>query len=350
MLSERAGTVLNILVDEYITTANPVASDDIARLSPVRVSPATVRNTMSQLSGDGYIARPHVSAGAVPLNRGYRHFVESLKEPHELPFGLQQQICQQFRQVEPDVEVWSRRCANILSRVAANMAIVTVPWQRSPRLKHIELVYLEEFLALLIIVLEEARLLRRLVSLEQTATQGQLTQVANKLNDQLASMNRLELEEAVGELDPLEHRVKGEVITTLRDAEVAKLPQHYIDGLRWILNQPEFTGGESAKDLVGMIEEEVLLQTLLARAPEAGSVAVYIGDENEEEALRPFGVILCQYGVAERATGTICVIGPTRMSYAQTMGGVSFLSSLMDQMVRDTYGSGPQMEAPVPKL
>ena len=78
MLNQRAGSVLNILVNEYITTANPVASEEIARLSPTKVSPATVRNAMSLLTEEGYISRPHVSAGAVPSDRGYRYYVETL--------------------------------------------------------------------------------------------------------------------------------------------------------------------------------------------------------------------------------------------------------------------------------
>ena len=137
MISERAGAVLNILVDEYISSATPVASDDIARLSPHRVSPATVRNAMSRLTDEGYISRPHISAGAVPSDRGYRHYIESMKEPPELPENLRQEIHHDLSRVGPDLEIWSRRCAVILSNLTANMAIVTVPRASAPRLKQV---------------------------------------------------------------------------------------------------------------------------------------------------------------------------------------------------------------------
>jgi heat-inducible transcriptional repressor len=338
MLTKRAGSVLNILVNEYISTANPVASEEIARLSPTKVSPATVRNAMSRLTEEGYISRPHVSAGAIPSDRGYRHYVESLEEVPQLPDMLQQQIHRDFDQADPDLADWSRRCAVILSRITTNMAIVTVPQARSPRLKHIQLVYLEEFTALLIIVLQEARLLRRLLPLEEPTSQETLNQVANGLNDCFSGLNRADIETAQGVFTPLEERVRQNTLSLLREADTYTVPEHYVDGLRWLLNQPEMSQGSQARELVELLEERVLLGSVLSEQPSSGDIAVYIGGENQEEPLRPFGVILGQYGIPHQASGTICVIGPTRMSYAEAISGVGFLSSLMSRLVLELYG------------
>ena len=340
MLTQRAGSVLNILVNEYINTANPVASEEIARLSPTKVSPATVRNAMSLLTEEGYISRPHVSAGAVPCDRGYRHYVETLEEVPALPDSVQQQIHQHFDRADADLAELSRRCALVLSRIATNMAIVTVPRARSPRLKHIQLVYLDDFTTLLIIVLQEARLLRRLLTLEEPADQDSLTQVANSLNDRFGGLNRAEIEVARGELSPLEDRVRRSTLSLLREADTYSTPEHYVDGLRWLLNQPEMAQGSQARELVELLEEQVLLGSVLSEQPDSGDIAVFIGGENSEEHLRPFGVILCQYGIPQQASGTICVIGPTRMSYADAISGVGFLSSLMSRLVLELYGGG----------
>ncbi|MFQ6025949.1 MAG: heat-inducible transcriptional repressor HrcA [Dehalococcoidia bacterium] len=341
MLSPRAGTILNILVNEYIGTANPVASEDIARLSPTKVSSATVRSAMSQLTDEGYISRPHVSAGGIPSDRGYRHYVESIKQVPDLPANVQQQIHQHFGQTEPDVATWSQRCAAILSRLTTSMAIVTVPQAHWPRLKHIQLVYLEEFLALLIIVLEEARLLRRLLPLEQETNQDQLSQTANKLNEYFSGLNSSEIEVHSPELTPLEERIKRDAVTMLRETESFDTPEHYVDGLRWLLTQPEFSQGSLARGLVEMLEEQVLVESLLSEMPETGDVVVYIGGENREKPLHPYGVILRQYGIPRQASGTICVIGPTRMGYAEAISGVNFLSTFMSQLVAELYGGGP---------
>jgi heat-inducible transcriptional repressor len=337
MLTERAGTVLKILVSEYINNAIPVASDEIARRSPVKVSPATIRSAMSQLTEEGYISRPHVSAGAVPCDRGYRYYVESWKEPPELPVLVQRQIYQHFDLADPDMEVWSQQCAAILSRLATNLAIVTVPWARSPRLKQIQLVYLEEFLALLIIVLQETRLLRRLLPLDEASSQDSLNRVANKLNQSLGDLQYRDIEASQLELTPLEEKVKNETTQMLKEASSDASPEHYVDGLRWLLNQPEFAHGGRAKDLVEMLEERVLLEGILSEMPQTGDVAVYIGGENREASLRPFGVIICQYGMPHQSNGTICVIGPTRMGYAEAIGGVTFLSSFMSRLVKELH-------------
>ena len=362
MLNQRAGSVLNILVNEYITTANPVASEEIARLSPTKVSPATVRNAMSLLTEEGYISRPHVSAGAVPSDRGYRYYVETLEEVPPLPDSVQQQIHQHFHRADADLADLSRRCALILSRIATNMAIVTVPRARSPRLKHVQLVYLDQFTALLIIVLQEARLLRRLLTLEEPADQDTLTRVANCLNDRFGGLNRAEIESlSLGEIpakipaiEPpvappvipteagipltLAERVRQSALSLLSEADAYSTPEHYVDGLRWLLNQPEMAQGSQARELVELLEEQVLLGSVLSEQPDSGDIAVFIGGENSEEHLRPFGVILCQYGIPQQASGAICVIGPTRMNYADTISGVGFLSSLMSRLVLELYG------------
>ena len=183
MLSNRASTILNLLVDEYMQTATPVASDGIARSPALRVSPATVRSAMSQLTEEGYISRPHVSAGGIPSDLGYRHFVESLGEPPELPGRLRRRVDRWLGKSEPDAGVWARRCAAALSQLTANLAIVTEPRSASPRLKRLQLVFLQESVALLVIVLGETRLLKRLLPLEDPVNQQRLDRAAGRLNE-----------------------------------------------------------------------------------------------------------------------------------------------------------------------
>ena len=138
-------------------------------------------------------------------------------------------------------------------------------------------------------------------------------------------------------MSPLEIRFKNETIEMLRDTKTAKSPQHYVDGLCWLLYWPEFPRDGSAKELVELVEEDVLLDSILAEKPEPEDATVYIGEENEDETLRSFGVIVCHYSVAQQAIGTIRVIAPPRMGYSQPIGGVNFLSSLMGQLVEDLY-------------
>ena len=265
MLSERAATVLNVLVGEYLQSATPVASDEIARNLGQKISPATVRNTMAQLTEDGYISRPHVSSGGVPSDRGYRFYVESLPETPQLPAELRESVDRDLAETEPDIGAWSKRCAAILSRLTENLAIVTAPRAQFPRLKRIQLVFLQESTALLVLVLEEARLLRKILAFGKRVDQVQLDLAASRLNDSLGGLNRSQMQSNRLELNSLEEQVKQGSVNLMREAETSNDLEHYTDGLRLLLNQPEFSHGELARQLVQLLEERVLLQRVLDR-------------------------------------------------------------------------------------
>ena len=163
-LTPRREAVLKIIVGEYIATAVPVASDSIFRSHPLGVSPATIRNDMAYLEGDGYIARPHTSAGSEPTDKGYRYYVESLAKEVELSREEQYRIRKLFREVEEEFERWLKLAAAIVARLVRNAALVTFPKPRQCRFKHLELVALREFVALVVLVLSEAILKRQLFS------------------------------------------------------------------------------------------------------------------------------------------------------------------------------------------
>ena len=345
MLSYRTSTILNLLIDEYVQTAAPVASDGIARSPALRVSPATVRSAMSQLTEAGYISRPHVSAGGVPLDLGYRHYVESLGEAPPLPNRLRQRVDRWLGEAEPDVEVWARRCATALSQLTANLVIVTQPRSSLPRLKRLQLVFLQESIALLVIVLGETRLLKRLLSLDDPASQNRLDEAAGRLNQSLAGLSRPQIEARKVELDPLERRVRQDSLEMMLEAEKSDMPEHHVEGLGRLLGQPEFAAGERARQLVQAVEERVLLERILAAQEPAGDAPkVYIGSENRDEALHSFSVIVCRYGRSDGVGGSICVIGPTRMGYSRAISGTRHLASMMGRMVQ-TLETGDRDDA-----
>ena len=333
MLNDRASTILNLLVDEYVQTATPVASDGIARSPALRVSSATVRSTMSQLTEEGYISRPHVSAGGVPSDLGYRHYVESLDKWPELPGRLRRRVDLTLVGVEPDAAGWARRCAAVLSQMTANLAIVTEPRSTSPRLKRLHLVFLQDTVALLVIVLDEMRVLKRVLNLPEPVTQQHLDQIAERLNCLLTGLDRGRIRSLSLSLDPLEKNVLGASLEVMKESEQADLPAHHVEGLSRLLNQPEFAAGERARLLVRLIEERVMLERIITTTSESDP-QITIGAENSEESLRPFGVIVCRYGRPGGVGGAICVVGPTRMSYQVGIAGIRHLAAFMDRMVQ----------------
>ena len=339
-LKERTGVVLKTLVSEFINTASPVGSADIARVSLLKVSPATIRNEMAELEESGYIKRPHISAGGVPSDKGYRYYVETLDEAPDLPVSLKDEIRDQFRQADMDMEVWVQTAASALSETLGNMAIVTLPRSQANRLKYIQLVYVQELLALIIIVLRGATLAKQLLPLDVPTTQDELTKAANKLNENIAGLKHSEIldKEKDLELTPLENMVKTQTLSALKKMDLEASVGFYVDGLRLLLGQPEFDHTGRAREVVEMVEERVLINSILAEAPGQGSVGVFIGEENSQEVLKSFTVVLGRYGVPQEASGTIGVVGPTRIGYETTIGGVRFLSSLMSGLMMGVNG------------
>jgi len=182
MLSPRAETILNSIVNQYIVKAVPVPSQNIKDDYELGVSSATVRNEMARLEQEGYITRPHPSAGSIPSDKGYRYYVESLSDI-QLPLAEQRLISHLFHQVEErQMEEWLRLAATLMARLAQNLAVVTMPKPISCHFKYLELVALQNSLALIVLVLHGTKLRQQLVTFDQVMSQAGLTAIANKLN------------------------------------------------------------------------------------------------------------------------------------------------------------------------
>ncbi|MFQ5861255.1 MAG: heat-inducible transcriptional repressor HrcA [Dehalococcoidia bacterium] len=341
MLKPRTGTVLKVVVNEYIQTAAPVASESVAHKSRLTVSPATIRNEMAELEEEGYISRQHISSGAVPCDKGYRYFVESLEEVPGLPLAVQRRVRHRFGQASRDLEVWARLAATLLAQMTGNLVLVTLPRSGSTRLRHLQLVYLQEFLVLLIIVLQEARLRQQLLPLKESLTPDELTRTANKLNSVFSGLTRGEIGRKAVELTPVEEWVKQSTLVAMKAEEEEETVEHYVDGLRHLLSQPELYASPRVREVAAALEGGILLRLLLAESSEQTGVKVIIGAENREEVLKSFSVALAPYRVTEETMGLMGVLGPTRMDYADTLGELQFFSSFMSELVSGVRGKGP---------
>ena len=336
MLTERKETILKIIVGEYVSTAIPVASEAVVRRREVKVSPATVRHEMANLEEDGYILRPHASAGAMPSDKGYRYYVESQADSCSLPLELQTAIRRRFQQAEPNIETWTRLAATVLSHVIHNLAVVSFPRLPQTRLRQMGLVYFQEFLVLLVLVLQEAKLCQRLIPLTEPTTREEFLAVTNKLNHLFSGFNRHQIQGRQEELSPMEQEVMEGALQLLEAQDEETHLDYCMDGLRHVLSQPELVASEQARTLVEVLEDPTLVRTVLAITPE-GRMRVIIGAENSERALHPFSVVLCPYGSPGEVGGTIGAIGPTRMEYPMTMGSVNYVSSLMSELLEGVY-------------
>ena len=334
-MTPRQATVLNLIVDDYITAAAPIPSQAIARKHDLGVSSATVRNEVAHLEDSGYLTRPHTSAGSVPLDKAYRFHVESLTsiEMERIPEGVQSTIRARLSEVERDLDEWARVAATVLASLVGNMAITTFPKARESRVKHLEVVQLQDLLAMAIIVLEQARLRRQIIILRERVEPSEMEASANKVRNYLTGLTRREIEINEFELTPLEESLVDATVLSLREEERGTYSEHYLDGLRNLLNQPEFSGNERVRPLVEAFEDGTLVHAILEQTPEGNVVRVTIGQENRGDMLWPMSVVICQYGIPDQVFGAMGAIGPTRMEYSKTIAAVKFLSSAMGELV-----------------
>ena len=337
MLTERRGRILQSLIQGYIATATPVSSATIARNCGLGLSPATIRAEMAQLEEDGYIFQPHTSAGRVPSSLGYRCYVEVLLEAQELTQEEQRLIRHQFYQAGKGIDELMHLTATILSRMLHNVAIVTFPHLVEPQLKLVNLLSLREFSALLILVFQNASYRQQALTLEEAASQEDLSAIANKLTHIHGGKTASEIKASKDAISDVEQQVMR-IVLELFDAESRELVEEpYFDGLSQIMNQPEFAKGENARVLMELIEERSLLKAILAQAIGNERLRVIIGSENPQSTMHEFSVVLSRYGLPERESGVIGVVGPTRMPYGRTFSAVRFLSGTMSELLQELH-------------
>lgn len=334
MLTSRQAEVLKAVVGGYIASGIPVGSEVIWRHGQLGVSPATIRNDMAELEEAGYILRPHISAGGVPSDLGYRYYVESLGGTPPLPQSEQLLLQHLFHQVEKELEEWARLAAIFLSRFTGNIAVVTQPRATEGRLKRVELVALQEFLALMLLVLWEVRVKQQLLAFDRPVSQEELDEIARQFNQDYSGLTPSQMrEKGLPEGEPA-RRAAEAMINALEGEWEGEEP--YVHGLTQMLAQPEFRDPEK-KTVLEALEERQVLRVVLSGIPWEEGVRVIIGSENPETSLQHLSLVARRYGSPGRAGGTVAVLGPTRMRYPQTMAAVSYLSRILSSLMGELY-------------
>ncbi len=337
MLTDRRANILQSVVREYIDSAIPVGSQTIVRKYGLGASPATVRNEMVRLEEEGYLTQPHTSAGRIPVDRGYRYYVESLMEDEELSDELKRTIRHQFYQVGPALEAWAQLTAAILARSVENLALVTAPHPARAHLRRLELVEMADVLVLLIVVLQEGHLREETLALERSLSQAELSRAAQRLSRLFGGLSAEQIQQQTVELAPFEDRVAQAVIRILRAEDASSYEPAYLDGLRNILSQPEFSQPQAMLDILDVLDVHSLPRLIPFHWAVPGRVTIIIGGENPQDAMRHCSVVVARYGRPGGMTGALGVLGPTRLPYSRAASMVRYMGSLLDELVTLYY-------------
>ena len=337
MLTARRESVLNAIVEGHIDTVTPVGSQHIAEKWGMTHSPATVRSEMAALEQDGYITRPHTSAGGLPTDLGYRTYVRQFLADPTLGPAEKGRIRQRLVHLAMDQEGWARSAAEALSGLTGSLAVTTAPKPARVQLKRIELVPVHDLMVMTLVVLWGAKVLRQMISLKKSVPPNELTRVSNKLNHLFEGVAPSDIDDAGLDLSPLEEDVARLVKELMKEEEQRDLEDPLFEGLRQVFEQPELAEAEILRDMMDILEEKGRLKNIMEQVYSGPGIRVAIGGEVRVSTMRHFSLIVSEYGVSDRVKGVIGIFGPKRMAYRRNIPAVSYLAHLMSDAIQESF-------------
>lgn len=346
-LSQRKQQILRALVEEYIHTATPVASETLVRKYTLDFSSATVRHELAGLEEANLIYQPHTSAGRVPTDLGYRYFVEHLMRESALSLDEQRLIRHQFYQVQDQLDQWVRLTASVMARLLHSAAVMTPPRASEGRLKHFEVLSVTDLSAHLVLVLMDGTVKQQRLLLESPIKQEELSTSAIHLNKLFQQRSAAEVDSLIQQQDlSTIERLIGTTIVRILEQHGDPLGDiFYREGVINILEQPEYSRmgpeeerNERVRKVIEVLEQNRFLPALASYLRESDGVQVIIGGENEWDEMKDVSLVVARYGQEGKIGGLLGVIGPTRMQYGRAIAVVRYMAQVMNELLAEVYG------------
>lgn len=330
-LDERRARVLRAIVEEYVTTGQPVGSQTIATSTGLGVSSATVRNDMTVLERDGFLAQPHRSAGRIPTDQGYRFFVDHLTGSPGLPAAQRRTVADFFTSAHRALEDLLHETSQLLAGLTHHASVVIGPAPSAAEVRTVQLVALQPGVVLAVAVLGNGVVEKSVLELSADATDAELAAAAAALDQQLRGSTLADLPEPGGTGNPIVDTYVRAARDALRTHAAEDHDPLYVAGAsRIALEQAAFPNEGSAARLLELLEHQVVVVSLVRGILDQG-ITVRIGAENEYEDLRDCSLVLAPYEVEGEIAGTVGVLGPTRMDYQRALAAVSVVSQQLSR-------------------
>ncbi len=344
-LSERERSVLDAVVRLYVDTAEPAGSRTVARTFDLGVSPATVRNTMSDLEEKGYLSHPHTSAGRVPTDMAYRYFVDELIRPTALSPADQSRLAnaiEAFTASSP-VEHLVQRATRALSVLSLELGVAIAPSLEDAVLDGLDLIQVSADKVLLVAKIRSGMVRTVYVDLSSEAPADTLATVARILNERLVGLSLAQIRTTLPERlrdsasgDPAAHELMNIFMQAGNDlfgAPGLDQPQVHLGQASILATQPEFASGAQLKRVLELTERSELLGSVLGEREHGDGIRITIGGEHLAAELAGFTLVTSEYN-ADGLKGVIGVIGPTRMPYEKIIAIVDYTSSVVSAILK----------------
>jgi heat-inducible transcriptional repressor len=341
-LSERVRRILGIIVEDHILTAEPVGSKTISQKSGLNLSSATVRNIMSDLEELGLLSHPYTSAGRIPTEKGFRFYVDSLLDIHELSNLEQQEIRSKYSIYQIEGADLFRETCRILSSSSHYLGVVWAPRMSRVVLQHIEFVKLRKHLVLAILVSTTGLVQNQIIEVEDDFSQSELDHLSDCLNNLLTGLTLYQVKEKLLEQMWVEKNTYDHLLIQaikLGEKAFSSIDETdvFIEGRTNILNEPEFSNVSKMTDLFRAFEEKATMVKLLDKFMAPKGVQIAIGSESQVHEMETCSLVTSTYGCEGQVWGALGVIGPRRMNYSKVIPLVDYSAKLLTEILEKQY-------------
>lgn len=338
MLDERSKKVLYAIIQCYINSPGPVGSRVVTKKYDFGLSPATIRNIMSDLEELGYLRQPHTSAGRIPTDSGYRFYVDSLGAERQLiNNALMAELNKKFELIKKDINSFLDDASKMLSELSHYIGITMAPNTSMSTLNKIELLKYRDNQLAVILFTDEGIIKNKIVPVDPEISQKELNRIADYVNSRfrgqsLDEIKRLILKEMSRERVLCDSLI-SEAVTICRNAFSAAPGNIYISGLSEVLRLPDFCDINRIRELLQALESKQIIINLLDNIADSEGTQVLIGAENPLDAMKQFSVVAATYKEGGRPMGTVAIIGPRRMNYQEAISIIDSTAQFITKLL-----------------
>lgn len=336
-LSEREKVILQYLIDYYIATATPVGSRVIANKYKLGISPATIRNTMQDLEEMDLITHPHTSAGRVPTDKGYRVYVDTLLEPEELTLFEAEQIKSEMLVDYTAVEDLLEQTSRVLASVSNQLGVTIGPRFDQGILTRVSLIPVADKKLLVVLAVKHGLVRTVLLEADSNLKTEALDKTASIINERLCGLTLGEIKASMDQRLKEASTADPKLIKLFLESgenllNFPEIEQVHLGGTTNIVDQPEFRDREKLRSLIELLEEKKLLAELVSAKGIKNGITVTIGKEIKRGEMQSCSLVTSTYK-AGKVSGTIGIIGPTRMRYAKLVSLVDYTAKLLSEIL-----------------
>jgi len=334
-LTEREKTILRYIIEDFIHTASPVGSRYISKKTDLSLSPATIRNVMSDLEDMNFLTHTHTSGGRVPTDKGYRYFVNQLMEIEPLKSGEIDMIKSQINETEISSDEIYKEVSKILGKLTKEISIVSQPYLSEGIFEKLELINLSSTKLLVVVSIKSGLVRTVIFDVESGLSRDKLDKVTGILNEKLGGLSLKEIRKTFHErVGSLQNEAR-DVIKIFIDS-IDKIFQDekegmtlYFGGTTEILSQPEFDDTKNYRNIIELTDEKnIVVHVLNSLTQEESGLAISIGTENPEDKLKDYSIV-CKTYTAGDVNGKIALIGPKRMNYSKMVSMLNYTSQII---------------------